>query len=66
MEGMRTKQRQTQGTEMEQRAIHSSNSRDKDQGVLHIKMGLESHRVGASAAAGKVTGKGKLAQEVGS
>lgn len=56
----------TRVTEMEQRAVHASNSRDKDQWGLHIKMGLESHRVGANMATGKVTGKSKLAQDVGS
>lgn len=43
----------TRVAEMEQRVVHSLNSRDKDQQGLHIKMGLENHRAGASMAAEK-------------
>lgn len=43
----------TRVTEMEQRVVHSLNSKDKDQQGLHIKMGLESRRAGASMNAEK-------------
>lgn len=43
----------TRIAEMEQRVVHSLNSRGKDQLGLHIKMGLESHRAGASMTAEK-------------
>lgn len=43
----------TRIAEMEQRVVHYLNSRGKDQLGLHIKMGLESHRAGASMTAEK-------------
>lgn len=43
----------TRVAEMEQRVTRSSNSRDKDQKGLHIKVGLESRRAGASMNAEK-------------